>query len=395
MNNKRLQLLFLRYIEGTASEAERKELMQLLADPALEQETKELIDQYWTNWPAHLPSVPHDADHLFGEISRSVHAYENAQRPKLLRLRSRQWMAAASVIILLGIAGWWWRNNSTGEKNDTITSIDSRNKPAEIPAPASSKAMLTLADGTTIVLDSAADGVLAQQGQLRVVKTADGQIRYEGGGEEMLYHTLTNPRGSRVVGLTLTDGSKVWLNSESSLRYPAVFSGNTREVEITGEAYFEVAHDSRKPFLVRVNDVTTAVLGTSFNINAYAETSTIRVTLLDGAVRVMRNNQALQLAPGQQAAAGADGITLHRQVDIEQVMAWKNGYFSFKQADLQSVMAQVARWYDLQVVIEEGVAHITFSGDIDRDLTLNQVLSILAETRINYRIEGNKLVILP
>jgi len=198
--------------------------------------------------------------------------------------------------------------------------------------------------------------------------------------------------------LTLPDGTRVWLNAASSLTYPTSFSGNERRVSVTGEAYFEVAHNQQLPFRVSVNNRTTIeVLGTHFNVNAYSDEASISTTLLEGKVKVMAGKKFQMLSPGQQAQVSASmDLRWNKNADLRETIAWKNGAFSFNQADLPTVLRQLSRWYNIQVEYLGKIPEAKFTGEIGRSLTLDQVLKGLAKTRINYRIEtGNKLLIMP
>jgi ferric-dicitrate binding protein FerR (iron transport regulator) len=234
------------------------------------------------------------------------------------------------------------------------------------------------------------------QGNTKIIKTDSGRLAYNGTNEkptEITYNTLSTPKGGQYQ-LILPDGSKVWLNAASSIRYPTAFVGNSRIVEITGEAYFEVMHNSKVPFEVKTRSQVIEDIGTSFNVNAYTDEAAIRTTLLEGAVKV----DNVVLKPGEQAEAdnGTQKITVIKGVDIQRAVAWKNGIFSFKDADLKTVMRQLARWYNVDVEYEGAVPGGSFGGDIGRGLTLSQVLEGLAETRVKYKItEGNKIIIQP
>ncbi len=197
--------------------------------------------------------------------------------------------------------------------------------------------------------------------------------------------------------MTLNDGSKVWLNAGSSITYPVAFVGDERKVTITGEAYFEVAKNAGMPFRVKINESTEIeVLGTHFNVNAYADEASINTTLVEGSVRVTANKKVQLLSPGQQAQVNANAINLIKDADVAQVLAWKDGLFSFKDADLPTVMRQLARWYDVEVQYEGAIPEKEFNGKIGKTLTLNQVLRVLTKTHVNYRIEnGNKITIIP
>lgn len=307
----------------------------------------------------------------------------------------RRFAVAAVLIALLG-TGVWWIIHQRPATTQPIVQATKLN----VPAPATNRATITLGNGRQIYLDSAGNGALARQGNAQVVKLANGQVAYK--VENMisrvtLFNTLTNPRGSQVVNLTLSDGTRVWLNAESSIRYPVVFTGQDRSVEIKGEGYFEVAQNPNKPFKVQQGMTTIEVLGTAFNVNAYADEPALKVTLLDGKLRVEKEGTNVLLQPGQQAQV-ATGIQLNKGVDLVAVMAWKNGLFSFHDADLPAVMRQLARWYNIDVDYEGHIPQekFQFNGKMGKDLTLNNVLDLLTNARVHYTIEaGNKLLIRP
>jgi ferric-dicitrate binding protein FerR (iron transport regulator) len=209
------------------------------------------------------------------------------------------------------------------------------------------------------------------------------------------YNTLSNPRGSKVISLTLSDGTRVWLNAGSSLRYPASFASSAvnREVKITGEAYFEVAHDASKPFIVSKNDVSVTVLGTHFNVNAYDDESDIKITLLEGSVRVNKGSNTGLLKPGQQAQVSSS-VKVLNNTDVEQVMAWKNGKFSFNGSDIKTVMRELARWYDVNVEYKDEIKE-TFFVKLDRNTNMSNVFRILQTTgAVHFKIEGKKVTVM-
>lgn len=237
------------------------------------------------------------------------------------------------------------------------------------------------------------------------VAMKDGQLVYtKAGGNNQVaktaitYNTMATPRG-RQFQMKLPDGTEVWLNAGSSLKYPTAFIGKERRVEITGEAYFEVAKNPNMPFRVAINDHTDVeVLGTHFNVNAYNDESSINTTLLEGIVKVHFNSQDQLLKPGQQSQVfnTTDKVKLVSDADVNAAVAWKNGSFSFNNATLTDLMRQLSRWYDIDVEYKGAIPADTFSGEIDRTLTLDQVLKGLTKTRIHYVIENNhKLIILP
>lgn len=308
-------------------------------------------------------------------------------------------VAAAAVIVLLASAVFWFLRPAK-QPEPSLAAVQSRR--TDVAAPSGSRATITLANGQQIVIDSNQSGTLASEGAVQIERAADGTIAYHGSATETVYNTLFNPRGSKPVSLTLSDGSKVWLNSESSLKYPTAFNGKLRSVEITGEAYFEVARNPAMPFRVSVaGKGTVEVLGTHFNINSYGDETHTHVTLLEGSVRVeLPESQPVVIQPGQQAfyANGLQqgaGISVRNGVDLAAVMAWKNGYFNFDHADLYQVMRQLARWYNIQVTYEGKIPHRVFGGDMQRDLNLSEVLKLLEKNNVHFRIENDRLFVRP
>jgi hypothetical protein len=268
----------------------------------------------------------------------------------------------------------------------------------DVKAPQSNKAMVTLANGQQVYLDSIKNGALATQGNVTLVKLSSGEIQYQSvSGElsgEMQYNTLFNPRGSKVINMVLTDGTEVWLNAGSSITYPVAFIEKERKVSVSGEVYFEVAHHAAKPFVVAKDAMEVRVLGTHFNINAYEDEDDIKVTLLEGSVKIKNGVTTGLLQPGQQARVTND-IKLFSNVDMDGVMAWKNGYFQFDNASLQDVLKQLARWYDVDVVNEGQTKPRAFVGEMERTLNLSQVLKVLEKNGLHFRLEGKKIIVLP
>jgi ferric-dicitrate binding protein FerR (iron transport regulator) len=304
---------------------------------------------------------------------------------------------AAAIILLLGAGAYLWIQH---QDRPDITRNENRPGLLKNDAlPGRNGAILTLADKHQVVLDSLGDGVVTTQGKTTVL-IKNGQLVYAAAGPEgaLLYNTMTTPRG-RQYQLTLPDGSIVWLNAASSITYPTAFSAAERSVSITGEAYFEVTKDRTRPFRVKVNEMQVEVLGTSFNINAYPDQASIRTTLLKGSVKVRSVQAAVTLQPGQQASLSASSsaplLQVRSDADIDEVMAWKNGFFKFNDTDIRTVMQQLERWYDLQVVYEGAVPKDHFGGKLPRDANASEVLKALEQTQVHFRIEGKKLIVMP
>jgi ferric-dicitrate binding protein FerR (iron transport regulator) len=283
-------------------------------------------------------------------------------------------------------------------------------KPAEPPVtvahqqdipPGTNKATLILGDGSVVTLDSAGNRVISQGGT--AIRQQGGQLQYDarGAAAEVTYNTLATPNGGQFK-VRLPDGTQAWLNAASSIRYPTTFSGEKRVVEITGEVYLEVARQQGHPFVVQIKTASGSggeveVLGTHFNINAYNDEPLIKTTLLEGSVKVTTGNGRYSvLRPGQQSAVNSSGaINILEQVNIGAVIAWKQGYFSFAQTDLRSVMRQIGRWYDVEIVYEGAVPDKKFGGAIPRDSPASEVLKILEVSGVHFRIEGKKIVVIP
>ncbi|ACU64133.1 FecR family protein [Chitinophaga pinensis] len=263
--------------------------------------------------------------------------------------------------------------------------------------PGSNKAMLTLADGTVIPLDSAKNGALAQQGNTQITNT-NGRLSYNGGatGEKVMYNTVVTPHGGQYQ-LTLADGSRVWLNAASSIRFPTAFTGNDRTVEITGEAYFEIMQQADKPFHVKVNEVQVNVLGTSFNIMAYQDEQAVKTTLVEGAVQLKHGNDASLLKPGLQASLSAkDDHFVVSPADMEQTLAWKEGKFRFRNTNIRTIMRQLSRWYDIQVSYQGDVSDIDLTGVLSRREEAGNLLTALEATqRVQFEVSGNNVTVRP
>jgi ferric-dicitrate binding protein FerR (iron transport regulator) len=385
----RLAYLFQQYVTGKCSQVEADEFFTHAGDPACREELDALAYRYMEELsvPADVPAI--DWDNMYRRIIPPP--------PIVKPYRAHLWRrlaAAAAVLVLLAAAGWWLRGGSS-----------------RVPAPAQAihkvvpggdRALLTLADGTVIPLDSAANGTLALQGGVTIQKLDSGGLAYSAApgnaDAAVTYNTLATPRGGQFR-LTLPDGSRVWLNAASSIRYPTAFTGGERKVELTGEAYFEVEGNADMPFRVALQGGgEVRVLGTHFNINAYADEALQKTTLLEGAVSVTSAGSQKTLRPGQQAQVqpgNSAGDIAVRDTDVEEVVAWKNGYFQFNQADLGAVMRQIARWYDVEVSYEGRIPQRKFWGDISRDAGIAEVLKVLESSSVRFRIEGKKIIVTP
>jgi len=323
-----------------------------------------------------------------------------ATMPHRIHIGWQRYVAAAAVVVVVAAGAWMW--TKYGAANKTLAPVAIAPTPSKDIAPGTNKAILTLSDGSKIVLDSTGNGVIAQQGNARIKKIDKGRLSYDQlAGNELngklgstAFNTLTTPPAAQFQ-VVLPDGSRVWLNNASSLRYPTSFRGNTREVELSGEAYFEVARNAAKPFKVRVNDMDVDVLGTSFNIMAYKDEAATKTTLLNGIVKVSRGAAGSILRPGEQAQLGTSGLKVAANVNTDAVVAWKNGFFNFNNADIKDVMRHMGRWYDIEVSYEGNVPARSFGGKMGRDLNLGQALEILKTIDINFKVVGRKVIVMP
>lgn len=339
-------------------------------------------------------------------FQRAMTVIEQEENEKVIPMsthRSRRWWVAASVVVLLGLSAYFLISKFSSD-DKLIADSKTKEKVQTDIAPGGNKAILTLADGTKIILDSANNGAITRQGNITVIKLNDGQIAYnsETGNlkpethtpQSTTYNTISTPRGGQYQ-LVLADGSKVWLNAASSLTYPTAFMGNERKVTLTGEGYFEVAHDASKPFFVSTGKMDIRVLGTHFNVNAYGDDGTFKTTLLEGKVNVSAGSQSAVLQPGEQARISGNSMEIRKDVNTEEVISWKNGLFYFDNADIEVVMGQLARWYDVDVEYEGSIPKRRFAGEIQKSLTLSQVMKLLSQNKINFEIQGKKLIVKP
>jgi ferric-dicitrate binding protein FerR (iron transport regulator) len=332
------------------------------------------------------------------ELRRRILAKVNSRRKggrvfSMINRSAVRWAAASVVVVGMGLVFYSvWNLNSP----HSHVAVDKLSKEETI-VPGGNKAKLVLGDGTEILLDTANSGTLTQNGSVKVIKLHDGQLACSGAAPEksvVSFNTLTTPRGGQYA-ITLTDGTKVWLNSVSSLRFPTSFTGADRTVELTGEGYFEVAHDPSKPFLVKVNDIEARVLGTQFNIMAYPDEESVRTTLLEGSVRINQHSQSVLLKPGQQARiTNSKSISVINDADTDQAVAWKNGVFDFDGSDIETTMRQISRWYDINVVYESKITE-HFNGAIVRNSSIEKVLQLLEYTGVvHFKIQGRKVFVL-
>lgn len=409
MTSERFAEFFDKYQRGALSAEDRQELDEWIAQSEFNRETFERI----TNEDTLKQALNEEAKARRNNWEKIVKeypelAYESAPVVAMYKERFgriRRYVVVAASLLVIALAGaYLWLGPVNKQPEEIVVT------PKEIKndvLPDTKNAVLTLDDGTTIILDSAQNGMLATEGGMNVVKKANGQLVYEAGSSPLgeagvRYNTITVPKGSDVVFLTLADGSKVWMNAASSIRYPTTFESNERKVEITGEAYFEVASSvnlskkgALRPFIVEVNDMAVEVMGTHFNINSYSEESEIKTTLLEGRVRISKGTSNVVLVSGQQASLNKLSHQLNKidNVDVDAAVAWRFGYFQFNEANLQTVLRQLVRWYDVEVIYQGSLPQRAFWGKISRSNSLAQVLKTLETNEVHFKIEGKKIIV--
>lgn len=346
--------------------------------------------------PLSSPEKQEQENKLFEDIQARIR--QPPEEPPVFRLRKYTRVAAAVLLLIAGGAALRYMNK---KKSPVVTS------PVVVKsdiAPGGNKAVLTLGNGSVVVLDSVSSGFLTEQGGATVTKTGDGSLVYQraaGRTSESAYNTLSTPKGGQYR-LQLPDGTKVWLNSASSIHYPVAFTGDRRQVDITGEAYFEVAQvlspggRKKMPFIVHTDRHTEVeVLGTHFNIMAYADEADVRTTLVEGRVKVTNLHNQVLLEPGQQAVLETPLSSIKvKKTDTDKETAWISGFFQFDHTDLPTLMRQLQRWYDVEPVYPAKDNGRRFGGRISRSLPLLEMLHLLESNDIHFTIEGKKLIVL-
>jgi transmembrane sensor len=402
--------LILGFINNSLPEDQLKELYAFIENEpekyALLMNEPEVVFQVKRQMETNLPEITPALDQRFQERIKSAmneaSAAGTGKKSLLVQLTTNwRWVAAAIFIIILGTVATVFFNNNKRGNTEIVETKQEKPVPADAP-PGRNGAILTLASGEKVLLDSLGNGIVTTQGKTTVL-IKNGRLVYDASARqnEVLYNTITTPKG-RQYQLALPDGSLVWLNAASSITYPTVFAGNDRSVNLTGEAYFEVAKDKSKPFHVKVHKMDVEVLGTHFNINAYNDEGVIKTTLLEGKVKVVNDEpatgsqQPAVLKPGEQAILTSDSrLTINDDADVETVMAWKNGRFQFDRTPLPVVMRQLSRWYDMEVEYVKDTPDVVFAGKMGRDLNLSQVLNVLSKMEVNFKVEGKKLIVMP
>jgi ferric-dicitrate binding protein FerR (iron transport regulator) len=382
----------------SATDAELEELTALLKADDTGNIAREIATRLKAELPPEQPAYDEEYwDQIANKILLSDRPQEGTPLPatEVRPLRWWRWATAAAVAALISVAAWQWLEQPEPAP-DTVALQPEQGD----VAPGGNRAILTLADGTQIPLDSAGTGNLAQQGNTSIIKLDSGRLAYRPAAGAatgtVLYNTISTPRGGQFR-ISLPDGSQVWMNASSSLRYPTTFTGHERRVQLSGEAYFEVAKNADMPFRISAKQMEVEVLGTHFNIMAYDDEEVQKTTLLEGAVKVSRNGSSQRLSPGQQARVNtaSGSMDILNDANTEEAMAWKNGFIQFEGQDIKAAMRMLARWYNVDIEYRAAVpAH--FRGIIPRNVPVSQVLKMMEMTgEVHFSIEGNKIIVSP
>ncbi len=414
MTRERFEYLFDQFRADRLSQEDWDELRQAIREGAHDEHLKQIFSILVERGGLHKTWTPELATAMWQQIRQGsqpaitqpealADQAISAFRPVAGRRRMMRFAAvAASVTAIIALA-WWFRPVSKYAAVAIAKKIPENNI-----HPGGNKAILTLPNGSRIILDNTPNGQIAREGSATFHKS-DGKLTVSqnnpggnatavqaGASVDAAEAVIATPRGGQFE-LVLPDGTRVWLNSASSLRFPTAFKGKQREVELTGEGYFEIAKNSKMPFLVTVNHMKINVLGTHFNAMAYADEKSINTTLLEGAVIVSEGDLVKRLQPGQQASLkSAEHQLAVSQADLQKTIAWKNGLFEFDNTDLPAIMRQLARWYDIEIIYRVKPDKTALGGSISRSLNLTEVLSLLEAFKINhFKIDGKKVFVLP
>lgn len=402
MNTLRSKYLLHRYLRRTATPQEIDELMDWIAGEDNTEALKSASDEAWAAIEDTESCITdEESDAMLRQVLEHKGA-EQAYPEKRQSLIRPRWLKIAAAVAVVAASGLWISQSRRGA-DSAFTAVA-----ASDIAPGKYNATLTLSNGATIALNNVQNGVVVSQGNSQIIKRDSGELVYRpqnlatGSGRpeagQVLYNTLSTPRSGQYR-VTLPDGSRAWLNASSSIRYPTTFGGKERVIEVTGEVYLEIKSDYRRPFVAKIasregRDMgSVRVLGTKFNINAYMDESTVKTTLIDGAIRVSKGKAHQLLKPGDQATVGGreDQISVAR-VYTGDAIAWKNGFFRFRGDDIAHIMNEIARWYDVQVVYKNHkIPQGHYSGVISRNTPLSQVLKILETGGFNFEMTGRKI----
>jgi len=403
MQQARLKGLLHQYFNNTISDADCIELLQYL-NASNPDELDNLIDLELSALDEGPEFKGKQSQAVLNRIKsdlrfNTISGDREEAQPKIVKFYQKRWVQIAAVFLVFLTAGILVFNSKSTKTANQVT----KNTKQAIILPGGNKAVLTMEGGKTILLDSAANGLLAKTSSGKVLKTRSGQIIYQAlsshqsgvAATDITYNTLSTPKGGEYQ-VVLPDGTKVWLDAASSISYPIAFTGNERRVKLTGQAYFEVAKNKDKPFYVDINNAQVRVLGTHFNISAYDDDNVMTTTLLEGAVQVTKNNSLSLLKPGQQAAisSSSDNIVVS-DAHIDDAMAWKNGYFTFDDDNITGIMRKVSRWYNVDVEYRGDYNGQKFGGTFYRSKGISELLTHLEKIgKLHFKISGRRIIVM-
>lgn len=391
MTDEQLIQLFDLYMAGMSSEEETHQLFEYINHPANARQFTDVLGQKLDTQQGE-ELLPTDRRQI---ILEQILGQEEPPAKSVV-IRRMTWLKVAAAVLVFALSGIYFLNRNKSVRDLSMAKNSTRQKDVR---PGSNKAILTLSNGSKIVLNGAQNGMIARQSNATIVKLTNGQIAYNqtvAGNAAVEYNTMTTPRGGQY-DLVLADGTRVWLNAASSITYPTVFTGNERRVTITGEAYFEVAKNKKMPFKVNVNGrEEVEVLGTHFNIMAYDNEPVIKTTLLEGSVKINKDHTLGILKPGQQAVLTPKGqLSIIDEADVDQAVAWKNGQTLFNNEDIRTIMRQISRWYDVDVEYRGEMPARLFTGGISRESNLSEVLKVLELSKIHFTVADSKIIVTP
>lgn len=397
MHTERLLYLLDQYFKKTITVEEQGELNEMMTESEVKIPLENWMEEKWHSYRPTETLPSEDSDRYFNNIIAAGEPDTETVKKLIPRKRivlfSSYWTRVAAVL-LIAIAGYVVYLISGKEKEPEQSESLVVDLPLQDVAPGGNFATLTLADGSKVVLDSISTGLVASQGNTRVVKLENGEIKYEAGKTppgKIIYNTMTTPVGG-AYHLVLPDGTGVWLNAASSVTYPTAFTGNERKVSITGEVYFEVTKNIAMPFKVNAGEQIIEVLGTHFNVNAYGDEHTVNTTLAEGKIKVINNNKTVLLQPGQQVQKDRAGnLKLVHNPDLDETLAWKDGVFRFNGTGIETIMRQVARWYGVEVIYKDKIAE-QFVAEIPRSVNVSKLLELLELTKQVQFTINNKVI---
>lgn len=375
------------------SEKDATDLLIRYCNDQASEEEKALVESWYADYTQNTYNQAINDQELENnreEILRRI----LLELPGQKKINYRRLISIAASVVLILCAGVFFIKQRKSHQDQPAIAAKKGNSNL---LPGGNKATLILSNGNSINLNDTKNGALANEKGIVIHKNAEGRIIYDQAGhtiqESNVFNTVITPKGGQYQ-LVLSDGTRVWLNAASTLKYPVTFAGAKREIELSGEAYFEVAHDQHRPFRVISNGQTVEVLGTHFNVNAYPDEKMTRTTLIEGSVKVSAAEMSSQIRPGEQVQF-KNGHLAVTQADIEEAIAWKRGFFYFKDDDIQTVMRQLSRWYDVTVKYEGQISTREFSGQMNKNITAAQLMHILSFEQIHYRIENRTIIIMP